>query len=409
MRHIAIIGSGPSGCYLADALLRLVPDCRIDVIDRLPVPFGLVRYGVAPDHQGTKAVARVFDRILARDRIGFFGHVEVGRDVSVAALEALYDAVVIATGAAEDRRLGIPGEDLPGVVGSGRFIGGLNGHPDHAGTHLAAPRSVVVIGNGNVALDVARLLAKAAGEFDGSDLGVPVPGAAVRTIHVVGRRGPEAAKFTDHELEELTMLQRARPVVTDPSILTDDTPRTVLLRGFRALPEQPVSIQLHFGLVPDAILGDTRVEAARFCDAQGEKIVLAADLVVTCVGYQARACGAERPTDGLFANDGGHIRDGLYTVGWAKRGPSGTIPTNRVEAQAVAQRIAMALPDAGKPDGGKPGGAGLRTLLDGQAVRWIGYDGWRRIDALETASADPGRCRRKLTAIDAMLAAAGGS
>ena len=403
MRHIAIIGSGPSGCYLADALLRLVPDCRIDVLDRLPVPFGLVRYGVAPDHQGTKAVARVFDRMLARDRIGFFGHVEVGRDVSLAQLEALYDAVVIATGAAEDRRLGIPGEDLAGVVGSGRFVGWVNGHPDHADGSFRAPQSVVVIGNGNVALDVARLLAKTPAEFDGSDLGAFFPASAVRTIHIVGRRGPDETKFTDHELEELATLRQARPMLADPAVLTSDTPRSAILRAFETLPERSVSLQFHFGLVPDAILGNDAVEAVRFRDAAGRPVTLTADLAVTCVGYQARACCTAIPTDGLFANDGGQIRDGLYTVGWAKRGPSGTIPTNRIEAQAVAQRIAAEL-----CDGGKPGGAGLRALLDGQATRWVDYAGWRRIEALELAGADPGRCRRKLTAIQDMLAAAGG-
>src|SRR5579859_542088 len=407
MRHIAIIGSGPSGCYLADALLRLVPDCRIDVLDRLPTPFGLVRYGVAPDHQGTKAVARVFDRVLARDRVGFFGHVEVGRDVPLATLEELYDAVVIATGAPADRRLGITGEDLPGVVGSGRFVGWYNGHPDHADARFAAPRAAVVIGNGNVALDVARLLAKAPGEFDGSDLGADAAAffrdAPLETIHVVGRRGPEDAKFTDHELEELATLQRARPLVQDPSLLTGETPRALILRGFGDLTPKPVTIAFHFGLTPDALLGAERVEAARFRDAGGAAHLLPADLVVTGVGYRARACGTETPRDGLFPNDGGHVRDRLYAVGWAKRGPSGTIPTNRAEAQALAQRLAAEVPDAGRP-----GGAGLRSLLDGQGVRWIDYDGWRRIEAHEAASATPDRCRRKLATIAEMLAAAGG-
>jgi ferredoxin--NADP+ reductase len=289
------------------------------------------------------------------------------------------------------------------VVGSGRFVGWVNGHPDHAGAAPAAPCSVVVIGNGNVALDVARLLAKAPGEFEGSDLGAFVQGVPTE-IHIVGRRGPDEAKFTDHELEELAGLQRARPIVADPSVLTSDTARATLLRSFQDLPAKPVSMRFHFGLTPDAMLGEGRVEAVRFLNAAGEARLLAADLVVTCVGYQARACCAEAPTDGLFANDGGHVRDGLYAVGWAKRGPSGTIPTNRIEAQAVAQRIAATL-----PDGGKPGGAGLRALLDGQARRWVDYDGWRRIEAHEAASADPGRCRRKVTAIDEMLAAAGGS
>ncbi len=392
MRHIAIIGSGPAGCYLADALLRLVPDCRIDVLDRLPVPFGLVRYGVAPDHQGTKAVVRVFDRILARDRIGFFGHVEVGRDVSLAELEAFYDAVVLATGAPEDRKLGVPGEDLPGVIGSGRFTGWANGHPDHADLAPAAPRSVVVVGNGNVALDVARLLAKAPDEFDGSDLGSFFDTSAIETIHVVGRRGPMDAKFTDHELEELALLRRARPALADPAL-----PASEIFRGFADLPPKPVAILFHFNLTPAAMLGTSRVEAVRF----RERKTLPADLVVTCVGFEARACCTEAPVDGRFATPS---RDRLYAVGWARRGPSGTIPTNRIEAQALAQRIAAEL-----PAGGKSGGAGLRALLDGQGVRWVDYDGWRRIEAQEAAAADPGRCRAKATTIDAMLAAAGGN
>ena len=406
MRHIAIIGSGPSGCYLADHLLRLVPDCRVDVIERLPVPFGLVRHGVAPDHQGTKAVARVFDRMLARDRVGFFGHVEVGRDVGLAELEALYDAVVRATGAPDDRRLDIPGEDLAGVVGSGRFIGWINGHPDHPDPILPPARSVVVIGNGNVALDVVRLLAKTPDELDGSDLGRAASEllrqSAIETIHVVGRRGPEAAKFTDHELGELATLQHARPIVADPSRLQSDTPVGAILRGFQDLAPRPITIAFQFGLAPDALLGEAKVEAVRFLDADGKPHTLLADLVVTCVGYRARACGSEVPTDGLFANDGGHLRDRLYAVGWAKRGPSGTIPTNRVEAQAVAQRIADAL-----GADGRPGGAGLRALLGQRETRWVDYDGWRRIETHERESAEPNRCRRKLTTIAEMLAVAG--
>ncbi|MBN9463396.1 MAG: FAD-dependent oxidoreductase, partial [Burkholderiales bacterium] len=194
MRHIAIIGSGPAGCYLADHLLRLAPDAHIDVLERLPVPFGLVRYGVAPDHQGTKAVVRVLDRVLGRERVGFFGNLEIGRDVRLDELRSLYDAVVLATGAPRDRRLGIPGEDLPGVVGSGAFVGWYNGHPDHAPPPLRSVRSAVVVGNGNVAIDVARILAKSPAEMAGSDLAPQVlellAAQPIETIHVVGRRGP---------------------------------------------------------------------------------------------------------------------------------------------------------------------------------------------------------------------------
>src|SRR5208282_3971202 len=155
MKHTAIIGSGPAGCYLADQLLRVIPDASIDILEQLPVPFGLIRYGVAPDHQSTKAVARVFDRVLSRDHVSFFGNVEVGRDVSLEELMTLYDAVVLATGAARDRRLGIPGEEMPGVIGSGSFVGWYNGHPHALAPNASDVRSAVIIGNGNVAIDVA--------------------------------------------------------------------------------------------------------------------------------------------------------------------------------------------------------------------------------------------------------------
>src|ERR1035437_3311013 len=170
MKHIAIIGSGPAGCYLAANPLRLIADASIDIFDRLPVPFGLVRYGVAPDHQGTKPVARVLDRVLARDRVSFFGNVDVGRDIRLEELMSLYDVVVLATGASRDRRLSIAGEELPGALGSGAFSGWYNGHPDGHPPAIDGVRSAVVIGNGNVAIDVARVLAKSATELAGSDL-----------------------------------------------------------------------------------------------------------------------------------------------------------------------------------------------------------------------------------------------
>ena len=169
-RHIAIVGSGPAGCYLADQLLRVMPDATVDVIERLPVPFGLIRYGVAPDHQTTKAATRVLDKVLARDRVAFFGNVEVGRDVRLVELLAFYDAVVLATGAGVDRRLGVPGEDLPGVIPSGAFVGWYNAHPDFPPVVLDGVRRATIIGNGNVAIDVARVLAKGRKEMAGSDL-----------------------------------------------------------------------------------------------------------------------------------------------------------------------------------------------------------------------------------------------
>ncbi len=396
MKHIAIIGSGPAGCYLADHLLRLVPDASIDILERLPVPFGLIRYGVAPDHQNTKGVARVFERVLARDRVGFFGNVEVGRDVRLQELMELYDAVVLATGAGRDRQLGIPGENLAGVVGSGAFVGWYNGHPHSQEPPVSNLQSAVVIGNGNVALDVARILAKRSEELAGSDLSPEVMGwlAAhpIETIHIVGRRSAAEARFNDHELAELGTLQRARPLVSNPESLAGDSAVVNVFRGFAEAAERdtPVAIHFHFSLVPTAFLGDQKLSAVQFRAANGELREIPAQLAVTCIGYQALPCCTAIPANGVFTNDAGKIAERLYVIGWAKRGPSGTIPTNRAEAQQVAQKIAGEL-----TDGARAGSQGLQRLLEQRRASWVDYAGWRRIDQAELAGAPAGCCRAK--------------
>ena len=407
MRHIAIIGSGPAGCYLADHLLRLIPDASIDVLEKLPVPFGLIRYGVAPDHQNTKAVARVFDRVLGRERVSFFGNVEVGRNVRLEELRGLYDAVVLATGAARDRRLGIPGEELPGIAGSGAFVAWYNGYPHSVPPVIDGVRSAVIIGNGNVALDVARILAKSADELAGSDLSQEVTGwltsQPLETIHIVGRRGPADAKFTDHELEELGTLQRARPVISAPAGLSGDTPVVKVLRSFAnaATRPAPVSINFDFHLAPTAFLGNDKLRAVQFRSHDGTRREIPSQLAVTCIGYETVPCCTATPENGIFANESGKVDERLYVAGWAKRGPSGTIPTNRVEAHQLAQKISQEI-----DDGQRPGGAGLRKLLEERRVCWVDYAGWRRIDAAELAAAGASRCREKISSTDEMLDAA---
>jgi NADPH-dependent glutamate synthase beta subunit-like oxidoreductase len=383
MRHIAIIGSGPSGCYLADALLRLVPDCRIDVLDRLPVPFGLVRYGVAPDHQGTKAVARQFDKLLAQPNVRFCGGIEVGRDVSWEALHAAYDAVVVATGMVIDRKLGVPGEELPHVWGSWRFVAWLNGHPDfRAGPDLSRVKRVAVIGNGNVAIDVARVLAKSADEMAKSDIvaeaGAAIAAAPVAEIEIIGRRGPEHASFTNNELAEVGRLARA-VAVTEATAFAVDVPATEptpeklrktknleTLKAFAANApgSKPVTLRFRF---------NTPAEAVRLGDY---------DLVVTCIGYG----GADFPQ-----------ADGVFPVGWAKRGPSGTIPTNRADSHAVAQQVLAWLKDRTPKDFADP----LPPSIDAA--------GWQRIDKVEIAAgAAEGRPRVKLTDRESLLKVAKG-
>src|SRR6478672_5362993 len=216
MRHFAVVGSGPAGFYTAEALEKAYGEgARIDILDRYPVPYGLIRFGVAPDHQSLKAVSKRYDKVAESAGVDFIGNVTVGRDVSIAELLDLYDAVILATGAPHDRKLGIPGEDLPGVVGSAEFVGWYNGHPDFAdldpplsGTHAA------IIGNGNVALDCARILSKTRAEFDGSDIvGDALDRSAIRTVTILGRRGPHQIAMTPKELGELGHLDATLPVV----------------------------------------------------------------------------------------------------------------------------------------------------------------------------------------------------
>ena len=407
MRHIAIIGSGPAGCYLADQLLRLDPDSPIDVLERLPAPFGLVRYGVAPDHQGTKAIARVLDRVLSRAQVNFFGNVEVGRDVRLEELMRLYDAIVLATGATRDRKLGIQGEDLPGVIGSGAFTGWYNSHPDRRAPVAQGVRSAVIIGNGNVAIDVARILAKGAAELAGSDLSPEATAwqttQPIETIHIVGRRGAADAKFTEHELAELGRLERARPVIVDPATLTGQSAVVETLRKFAAEENRkaPVTINFHFNLTPVAFLGDNDLRSVRCRRSDGNPLELPAQLAVTCIGYETVACCTVTPSNGVFPNEGGKVKEGLYVVGWAKRGPSGTIPTNRTEAQQVAQRVSQEVIGLERP-----GGSALRELLERRCVRWVDYAAWHRLDAAELARAGEGRCREKFTTVAGMLEAA---
>ncbi|MEM8587586.1 MAG: FAD-dependent oxidoreductase [Pseudomonadota bacterium] len=408
-RHFAIVGSGPAGIYAAERLARIAPDDLIDVIDRLPVPFGLVRHGVAADHQSTKAVTRVLGRALGRDNVSFVGNVMVGRDVTLADLRQWYDAVILATGAPRDRRLGISGEDLTGVHGSGAFVGWLNGHPDQTGLaiDLHGVTDVVVVGVGNVALDVARIFAKSPTELAAADLAPDVAEAlaalTLKSITLLGRRGAEDAKFTALELSEMGDLERARPVVAQaalPPACDDEAKPLSILRGFSSAQrdDQPLGVHFLFHTRPLAFEGSDRLTGVRVVTAGGAKSVLPAQLAITCIGYDSVTCGDLEPASGVFANQDGKVEDGLYVVGWAKRGPSGTIPTNRAESHEVANRVAAETEAAGRP--------GAAGLIEQVGDRIVDLDGWGRIDAAETARATGDRPRHKFTTIDEMVAAA---
>ena len=283
MRHIAIIGSGPAGYYTAEAAQKKFgDDVRVDIIDRLPVPFGLIRFGVAPDHQSIKAVAGRYEKVALSDNVRFVGNVTIGKDVSVDELQTLYDAVILATGAPNDRPLDIAGADLSGVFGSAAFVGWYNGHPDYA--DLQPPlngRHVVIFGNGNVALDVARILSKTRAEFDGSDIVSHaldvLEHSAVEDITILGRRGPHQIAMTPKELGELAHLQRATPRVDrddlpdigEDALLEPGIRKSVThLREFAAIPEafradKAISINFDFFAAPVAIEGDGKVQRVR--------------------------------------------------------------------------------------------------------------------------------------------------
>lgn len=295
------------------------------------------------------------------------------------------------------------------LYGSGAFVNWYNGHPEGVAPDLSGVRSAVIIGNGNVAIDVARILAKDPGEMSGSDLAPSVSAALaampIETIHIVGRRGAADAKFTEHELAELGLLRRARPIIENPEALTGDSEVVETLRRFHREAGRacPIAIHFHFGLAPVAFGGSGRLEWVRFRRGDGSEYELAAQLAVTAIGYEARTCCTARPDKGKFASDGGKIGERLFVAGWARRGPTGTIPTNRTEAQEIAQRIAGEIQDSGRS-----GRVALRELLESREVAWTDYAGWCRIDAAEIGRAGEGRCRDKFTSIEEMIDAARG-
>lgn len=432
MRHIAIVGSGPAGYYTAEAALKQWGDeVRVDIFDTLPVPFGLIRTGVAPDHQSIKAVARRYENTALTRNVRFVGNVMLGRDVTVAELQELYDAVVLATGAPHDRKLGLPGEQLPGVFGSAAFVGWYNGHPQFTGLDPQLSHdTAVIVGNGNVALDVARILAKSEAEFSGSDIVAhalaSLRKSAVRRIVILGRRGPHQIAMTPKELGELAKLERAHPVVdgsdlppveADAGLETGLRKSLGLLRTF-ATNENPrpedVTVEFDFFAAPKAILGDTHVEGVEVertrlengkAIGTGETYRIPAGIVVACIGYQTSPI-PDVPYDeqgGRFANVEGRIAPGLYCVGWARRGPTGTIGTNRPDGFAIIEKIAVDM--AG--DSGKPGRPGFDALAEKRGIQVVKFTDWQKIDEAEVAAARDGAPREKFVEVEKMIEATG--
>jgi ferredoxin--NADP+ reductase len=436
-----VIGSGPAGFYAADALLKSDdPPVEVDMIERLPTPWGLVRLGVAPDHENIKAVSRAFEKIAARPGFRFFGNVEVGRDVSHEELMRVYDAVLYSVGAQTDRHMGIPGEELPGSWAATEFVAWYNGHPDFQDREFdLSHERAIVVGNGNVAIDVARMLALTPDELAPTDTTDPAIAAinacGIREIVMLGRRGPAQAAFTPPELQELGELAGA-DVAVDPKDLELDPASEAALEQDRDRARRNVdilrdyaqrvpagrkrTIRLRFLTSPVAILGNDRVEAVEVVrnrleqDERGRIVAVPTDeretipcgVVFRSVGYKGVALPGV-PFDErtwTIPNEHGRAGGGLYVAGWIKRGPSGVIGTNKKDA---TETVAALLEDARAGELGRAGDERLEDILGERGVEFVEYAGWEAINAAERAAGEPlGRPRVKLATWDDLLEAA---
>lgn len=444
--RVAIVGAGPAGFYAAEALLKqkdLV--CQIDFFNRLPTPFGLVREGVAPDHQSIKAVTRVYDKLAASPNVGYFGNVMIGRDLSVEELQAAYDQIVYAVGAQSDRKMGIPGEDLAGSEPATIFVGWYNGHPDYGDlTFDLSCERVLVVGNGNVAMDVTRILVSDPDELAKTDMAdhaiAALRESKVREVVMLGRRGPAQAAFTTPELKEFGELAGV-DVIVDPADLELDAQSAAsladdktaaknveLLRAYaaRGATGAPRRIVMRFLVSPVEVLGEGgRVAAVRIeknalvqssdgsmrPKGTGQFETLACGMILRSVGYKGVALPGVPFDDasGTIPNAGGRITIGRggevvpaqYVVGWAKRGPSGVIGTNKPDAAAT---VALMLEDVPSLPAADRDPELIPALLRERGIDYVSYMGWKALDAHETSQgAAQGRPRVKVTRVDEML------
>jgi ferredoxin--NADP+ reductase len=443
MLRVAVIGSGPGGAY-AVGVLTEHGDVQVDVIDRLPAPFGLVRYGVAPDHPKIRSISSTMSAMLEHPAVRFLGNVELGRHLSIEDLRRHYDAVVLAIGAARDRRLRIPGEDLPGVFSARDFVAWYSGHPDTPIDRFTlGARTVAVVGAGNVALDVARILAKSVDELRQTDLPHHVlrvlESSQVEDIHVMARRGPAQAKFTTKELREMGELANA-DIVVDPAELELDersreslasapVPRRNLevLQGWAAREPagRPRRVHMHFNLRPVEVLGEVQVTGVRLertqldasgnATATGRLSTLEVQMVLRSIGYRGLPLeGVPFDADsGVIPNDGGRVlRDGapvpgLYVAGWIKRGPTGVIGTNKRDAHETITALLADSPMLARAPIRDP--EALPALLAERGARVVTWQGWCAIDQAEVVLGQAeGRARIKIVDLEELLRAAAG-
>ncbi|MDC0074000.1 FAD-dependent oxidoreductase [Alphaproteobacteria bacterium] len=426
---VAIIGAGPAGFYAADALIRKNVECEIDIIDYLPTPYGLIRAGVAPDHQTTKKISRSFEKTALNEKCRFFGNIKVGKDISVSKLNEFYDVIILAVGANSDRPLGIPGEDKKGIIGSATFVSWYNAHPDFVDLKPDLDtKNVVIVGNGNVAIDVARVLVKTRKEMVSSDLpdyaSEAIENSKISDVFMIGRRGPVEAKFTNVELREMGELENAVSLV-DLKIIPEKIEGNWSDRDIRLKEKNletlrqftkntnksaPKRVHFEFWSKPTKILGNSSVEGIQMektvlkdgkVIGTGEFYEIECGLIIPAIGYRSLPIEALpfNYEEDVVLNNNGRVSDGIYAVGWIKRGPSGVISTNRPDGVLVADHI---IEDFSK-GGLKKGRSSFEDYLKEQNITFINFDNWKKIENAEVSAATPPTPRKKLYRIDKML------
>ena len=418
---VAIVGAGPAGYFAAQALQNLQTEelqFTIDMIERLPTPWGLVRSGVAPDHPKIKTVSKVFEKVATAGNFRLFGGVELGTDISIEQLQDMYDAVVIATGSAVGKKLGIPGEDLPGSLSAAEFVPWYNAHPDFHGVDvLLNCETAVVIGAGNVAMDVARMLALEPSELDPTDTADHAIDAlkesAIREVVISARRGPEHAAFTSPELRELPKLEHTNVLINKSDIeaaitragdaIEKDTKSNLdamLLISEKEPTSHDRTMKFQFLATPIEIKGAGKVEEVVFQKTgSDEKFTVKCGLVITAIGYEAASIPGIPYQSGKVVNTDGRVKENLFVVGWAKRGPSGVIGTNKSDASDVMKLLVEDLKSV--KDKGD-----VSDLL--KEKKFVTQSHWEAINAAEVAAGEPlGKPRKKAVLREELLGLGG--
>ncbi|PPR38237.1 MAG: NADPH-ferredoxin reductase FprA [Alphaproteobacteria bacterium MarineAlpha6_Bin4] len=421
---VVVIGSGPSGFYTAESISKKL-NSNIDIIDRLPTPFGLIRGGVAPDHQTTKKITAIYSKIAKKEQVNFFGNIEIGKDISIDEIRKIYDVVVLAIGSELDNKLEIKGSNLKGVYGSAEFVGWYNGHPDYVSLEPDLnTENVVVVGNGNVAIDIVRVLSKTSEEMINSDIPEyalnSINKSPIKNLYMVGRRGPIEAKFTNVELREMGNLKNCLPIVNL------DLPSKVVgnyserdqrlieknletLKSFSLIEKNNKEKKLNFNFFqkPIEIIGNERVESVNFettklegtkLKSTGEINNINCGLIISAIGYKPKEVPGIKISNGVVKNNNGKIDKGFYAAGWIRRGPTGVIGTNKADGELVADLISKDFKDQNK-DGRKS----LIELIKSKNLKSTSFENWEKIDSYEKKNAVEPAPRKKILTIKEML------